>query len=464
MATRMLPDSERRWLRALLVLGTITVGLILLGLLANVLLFFSDILLVFLLAWLLAFVLSPIVSLTLRAFPTLPRVAIVIVIYLGILVALTALVLLLANTLAGSISGFLVQLPSLQDRLPDILQPWEERLRGLGLNVDLVTAAQGALAGLGNLGTDLVRPLTDLALASLGIVGNLILVIFLSLFIVLDKDRLSAFLNRLVPPRYSDEARLFEQSVASSFGGFIRGQAIQGLFYAVFAVATHLVLGLEFTAASAALVGLLQTVPFFGPFFSWAPPVIVAVLSDGNAILPAAAIMGIGWFVVMNIVQPRVMASAVGIHPIVVLASVLIGLKLQGIIGAIFAIPFAAVISAFFFHYLNRSVVGGPRDVASRAARRLEEREGRFVRVPTAPALPAAGPPTSATGIVTPGAPTTPGSSTEGGASPGAGTGTASTSGAAPGTAPGTTPGTAPGTTPGAAPGATPDPAPGTSG
>jgi AI-2E family transporter len=88
----------------------------------------------------------------------------------------------------------------------------------------------------------------------------------------------------------------------------------------------------------------------------------------------------------MNFVQPRVMASSVGIHPVVVLISVLIGLRLQGVVGAIFAVPVAAIISAFFFYYLNQSQ-GGPRDVTSRAARRLEEREGRPVRVPMPPAV-----------------------------------------------------------------------------
>ena len=101
--------------------------------------------------------------------------------------------------------------------------------------------------------------------------------------------------------------------------------------------------------------------------------------------LPILVVMIAGWFVVMNIIQPRVMANSVGIHPVMVLVSVLIGLKLQGVVGAIFAVPVAAVISAFFFFYLERSPSGGPRDVASRAARRVEEREGRSVRVPTAP-------------------------------------------------------------------------------
>jgi hypothetical protein len=171
----------------------------------------------------------------------------------------------------------------------------------------------------------------------------------------------------------------------------LRGQAIQGVIYAVFALVTHLVLGLDFAPASAALVGVLQTVPFFGPFFSWAPPIVVAVLTGrGDATVPALILMAIGWFVVMNIVQPRVMASAVGIHPVVVLASVLVGLKLAGIAGAIFAIPVAAVISAFFFHYLNRTA-GGARDVTSRAARRIEQREGRPVRVPTPPPVTGSG-------------------------------------------------------------------------
>src|SRR5918992_1297832 len=342
----VIPESERRWLHAILVVGTIVLTIVLLGQVASILLYFSDILLTLLLAWLLAFVLSPIVSGILRTFPTLPRTPVVILIYVVLLVGLTSITVMIAGALATSITGFVRELPSLQQRLPEIVSPWQRTLRDLGFNVDLVSSAQTALQGLGSVGGDLLKPLGDLALASLGIFGSLLLVIFLSLFIVIDKDRMVAFANRLVPPRYADEARLFESSVASSFGGFLRGQAVQGVIYAVFALVTHLVLGLDFAPASAALVGVLQTVPFFGPFFSWAPPIVVALLTGrSDATVPALILMAIGWFVVI--------------------ASVLVGLKLAGIAGAIFAIPVAAVISAFFFHYLNRTA-GGARDVTSR--------------------------------------------------------------------------------------------------
>jgi hypothetical protein len=100
-------------------------------------------------------------------------------------------------------------------------------------------------------------------------------------------------------------------------------------------------------------------------------------------LVPVLIIMVAGWFVLMNIVQPRLMAGAVGLHPVVVLGSVMVGSKLAGIPGAIFGIPVTAVVASFFFYYLGRNRDTG--SVALRAARRVEEREGRPIRVPRLP-------------------------------------------------------------------------------
>ena len=110
----------------------------------------------------------------------------------------------------------------------------------------------------------------------------------------------------------------------------------------------------------------------------------MAIFFAPDAALPAFLIMLVGWFVLMNVIQPRLMAEAVGLHPVVVLGSVMIGSKMAGIPGAVFGIPVAAVIASFFFFYLGRNRIdSGP--VALRAARRVEEREGRPVRVPRLP-------------------------------------------------------------------------------
>ena len=380
-----LPESERRWLHAALVLGTLVLALVLVAQISVILVFFQDIILILLLSWLLAFILSPLVGLTLRAFPKLPRVFVVGVVYVLLFLGLSAITLVVAGSLGGSITAFLQSLPELQARLPQTLAGLQNAIAGLGFQVDLVKAGQELLGNLGNLGDKLVGPLTDLAIFSLGIVGNLLLVIFLSLFIVLDQERILAYVNRLVPPRYGETARLFETSVSTSFGGFIRGQAIQGLVFAGVVALAHILFGLPFLPVSTALAGILQLIPFFGPLISWAPPIVIALLTKPDAVIPTLLLVGAGWFIVGNIITPRVMSKAVGIHPVVVLVAVLVGIKVAGIAGAIFALPFAAIGAAFLQHYLARNA-GAPRDVTSRAAQRVGEREGRNVRVPKAPA------------------------------------------------------------------------------
>jgi putative heme transporter len=200
---------------------------------------------------------------------------------------------------------------------------------------------------------------------------------------VADRERLLAFLFRLVPRGAQAEARILEEAVARSFGGFLRGQAITGIIFAIVAFVASLVFGLDYVAVTTATAGALMAIPFFGPFVAWIPPVLVAVLFKPDAALGTFAIVAVGWVVLLNVLQPRIMGDALRIHPIVVLASVFIGLKLAGIGGAIFGIPIAAVLWALFLHLLARPVEDS--SVALRAARRVGEREGRAIRRPREP-------------------------------------------------------------------------------
>jgi len=378
-------DRQRRWLTAALVLGTLVLAIVLTSLVGSIFFAFGDIVLVFFLAWLLAFILSPLVRGLTRMLPFLPRVGAVVLVYAALVGVIVLAVVLIAGALAQSIRDFVVNVPTLRDDLPNLLKPWQERLDGIGLSqVDLAGQARIFLDNLQTYAVQLAGPVQQLAVASLGAMGNLLIVLILSLYMVVDSEAILSFLFRVVPPAYKEEARLLESSVARSFGGFLRGQAILGVVYAAVAAVTSALLGLPYLAVTTAVAGGLMAIPFFGPFLAWAPPVVVALLALPDATVPSLVLMGVGWLLVMNILQPRLMQEAVGIHPIVVLGSVLIGSKIAGVTGAIFGIPIAAVISAFFFHFLV--ITREPSPVATRAARRVEAREGRTVRVPREPA------------------------------------------------------------------------------
>src|ERR1035437_5971777 len=378
-----LNDREHRWLTALLILGTVAVAFVVMYFVTALLTYFADVIMVFFLAWLLAFILSPVANGLLHLFPRLPRALAVIIVYGLLITIVIGGLLLLAQQLYSSISTLVGNWPT-PEHLRTVLQPWQDRLDSLGLDrIHLAGQTTNALNNLTNGASQLLQPLSDIAIASLGIFGNLLFVFFLSLYMAVDRDRIVRFLFRLVPPSYTEEAQLLEHSVSRSFGGFLRGQAVMGALYAVVSMIASILLGLPYLPVTATSSGILQAIPFFGPFVSWAPPVLVAIFFKPEAALPVLIIMIVGWFVLMNIVQPRLMAEAVGLHPVVVLGSVLIGSKIAGIPGAIFGIPIVAVIGAFFFYYLGRH--RDSESVALRAARRVEQREGRPVRVPRLP-------------------------------------------------------------------------------
>ncbi|MEO8571133.1 MAG: AI-2E family transporter [Chloroflexota bacterium] len=387
---------DRRLLSALLILGVVALLFFVIGQLAGLFFYFGDILLTFFLAWLLAFIISPIVSRIVNLIPRLPRAVATILVYTLVVAALVVVVVVAAGALATSITQFAASIPDIKSKLPAILAPWQQWLTSIGLGqIDLVAQAEAALGNLDTIAAALVGPLQQIAVASLSVVGTMLIVFFLSIYMVVDRDAVLAFLFRIVPPSYSEDARLLEVSVSRSFGGFLRGQALMGVIYFLIALATDLVLGLPLAPLTSVAAGLLQMIPFFGPFISWAPPVIVALVLRPDAALPTILLMGAGWVVVMNVLQPRIMQGAVGIHPIVVLGSVLIGGRIAGIPGAIFGIPIAAVVSALLLEFIHRT--SGDRSVAGRAARRLEERDGKPVRIPREPT------PGSATDIDEPG-------------------------------------------------------------
>ena len=202
----------------------------------------------------------------------------------------------------------------------------------------------------------------------------------LSIYIALDREDILAFIYRLVPPSLVPQARVLQVSVSRSFGGFLRSQLVIGVVFGLFTAGVNIVFGLQYAALTTVAAGVLQMIPFFGPFVSWMPPVLVAMLMPNGPVLPVAILMGIAWFVTMNILQPRLMAGSVGIHPIIVLGSVVVGAKIAGIAGAIFGIPIAAVISALFFYWVARArderdrrgpgdaARGGPRGTGGPAA------------------------------------------------------------------------------------------------
>ncbi len=118
-----LTRRQTRLFELLLILATVGLGIVVIGMLGKIFFDFGDVILEFFLAWLIAFVLSPIVRWMIAHVPRLPRVAAVVIVYLVLFGGMIALIVFIAQTLASGISEFIDYLPRLSDDLPGHPRP-----------------------------------------------------------------------------------------------------------------------------------------------------------------------------------------------------------------------------------------------------------------------------------------------------------------------------------------------------
>ena len=96
--------------------------------------------------------------------------------------------------------------------------------------------------------------------------------------------------------------------------------------------------------------GLFIFIPLVGPFLALVPPLLVALLTVPDSFFLLLILLLILQAVVMNVLAPKLLSDALGLHPLIVFAALLLGVKVAGFWGAIFAVPLAGVISTMAVH------------------------------------------------------------------------------------------------------------------
>ena len=346
------------WIRALIILGVAAIGLYLAGELWRLAQHFGDVIVLFFLAWLLAFALLPTVRFV-ESRLHVRRAAAAIVVYLGLLVVLFTCLILVIPLLIEQVSQLAGQLPGLADRVPLLtrdVQSWLDH-RGVPLTVATTGPQQPAFSQqAAQLGTSLVEFSVVVASKIAAGLVSFTFVLILSFYVVLDGDRFVNAIMAGLPELYRDDAILFLVSIDRSFGGFLRGSAIQAVILGSGTAMIMSVAGLSYILLASIFAGIVMVVPFIGPFLALVLPILIAVFSNvpPSQLLLLFIALSILQFLVLNVVAPKVMSQSVGLHPLLVFLALLVGVKEAGIAGAVFGVPIAAVIYAAFRIIFNR--------------------------------------------------------------------------------------------------------------
>jgi predicted PurR-regulated permease PerM len=117
------------------------------------------------------------------------------------------------------------------------------------------------------------------------------------------------------------------------------------------------VFGLPYLFLTGIVTALAMFIPFFGPPIALFPPILVTALFRPDVLIPVAVILIGVQTILVNFGQPRLMRHSVGLHPILVLLSLLVGASIAGLWGAIFGIPIVAVVAILVGYFVDLRAV-----------------------------------------------------------------------------------------------------------
>jgi putative permease len=335
-------DPQVVILMVLLILGSVFILLL------------GNILAPFIASVVIAYLLEGLVGLLERS--KVPRLAAVLIVFLGFMVFLAFLMFILLPLLWQQLGQFLQQLPSmiswgqrellrLPERYPDYIT--EQQV------IDLINVLRAEVTLLG-------QRVLSFSVASVRSIINIIVYLFLMPFLVFfllkDKVRLLRWLTRFLPADRSLATKVW-RDVDRQIGNYVRGKVWEILIVWAASSVTYTIMGLQFSMLVGFLIGISVLVPYIGATVMVFPVASVGFFQWGWSSDYAYAVSAYVVIQILdgNLLAPLLFSEVVNLHPVAIIVAILVFGGFWGFWGVFFAIPLATVVEAVLKAWPSKS-------------------------------------------------------------------------------------------------------------
>lgn len=339
-------------------------------------------------AGIIAFLLDPIITFLVRRV-RLPRWVAVLLAYLVLLVCLALALLYGVPALIDAIRELIWYVPGLLNQAVNWLRNWLASIRQiefLEFSADLSSIVDPALEALAGAVPSRMLPsparlldsvpsafelASTFASTILGTVVSAILAflftLIYSIYISVDLPKIGQAAMDIIPPAHRQEMSQLGSAIRQVWIAYLRGQLVLAIVIGLVVGLGTAAMGLPGAALLGALAGALEVLPTIGPVAAAVPAIILALI-QGSSVLPVsnvvfALLVALFYWVVQqlenNIIVPRIIGDAIKVHPILVMAAVVIGVSAGGIFGALIAAPVLAT-GRVLAHYVYCKMLGVP--------------------------------------------------------------------------------------------------------
>ena len=298
----------------------------------------ARVLLLVFIAVLLASALEPILGWLRARLPVVGRAGTIIVVYLAFFVTVVGLAFVVVPAAVGQAQQILDDLPPFFAEA----RAWAENIRPGALSTSLTALIDSVASALkppeAPNPDDVVEVGTTVA-ELVATLATLLTIVFLWL---VERPRLQRYVLAFLPQDARGGARSVWNDVEIRLGLWVRGQLTLMATMGVMTGIAYSLLGVPGALLLALIAAITEAIPIIGPLLGAIPAVLVAATVSPELALIVAGLYVVIQFVEGNVLVPIVMRHAVGISPLLVLVSLLIGAAAGGFIGAFLAVPIAA--------------------------------------------------------------------------------------------------------------------------
>jgi predicted PurR-regulated permease PerM len=267
----------------------------------------------------------------------LPKVVAMLAIYLSVF-------LVLAFVIWGVVPPLISQTRDLFGNLPFLIG---EAVRILGLAVEEDQAqfvTQRAISFFEDQFGQFFANVVQVTLDIFSGILNFFAVAVFSFYLLLEREKVKNSLHFLFPHLKKAKVNHLADKVEEKLGAWLRGQLFLSVIVGLMTWLGLTILGVKFALPLAIIAGVLEIVPMIGPIIAAVPAIIVALVQDPVLALGVAALYLLVQQAENNLIVPKVMERAVGMSPLLVILSLMIGGRLFGVLGALLAVPLTSVI------------------------------------------------------------------------------------------------------------------------
>jgi predicted PurR-regulated permease PerM len=270
----------------------------------------------------------------------LPRAAAILVIYASVIGALVGL-------------GFAVVPPMVRQsqefwkNVPGYLDLAQQRLVSWGLispDASFKDLLKQAPAGSGDAVTTLLGALWGFV----GGVFGLVTVLLLTFYLLVESQRIFSVFVRLFPRDRRHQISEVSGLIGVKATAWLGGQLLLGMIIGITSAIGLAIMGVPYFFLLAVIAGIGEMIPMVGPLLSAIPAVAVALTVSPGLALGVAVFFLVQQVLENNVLVPKVMGNTVGLSAVTVIASLVIGSQLLGFVGALLAVPTAAIIQVLF--------------------------------------------------------------------------------------------------------------------